>query len=302
MSYLDYLRSLATTRRDKINWNELQTIVDQHEIFDDATIEVWRDDPLFVERAILQHIVDAFQLAIHFEFISGRSNSSQAFAVKSPDGSASCFFLDEVLDMSIMEVFLTVWAAVYNPEYTDLCKGKLSSLFKDRLIERTRYSCNAVDIIKDTHMSERAIVQAFDMYWSAWTFVAGHELFHIMNREPLTVREEEFKADRFGFQVLIRFINDQKKSLLPKELDCFYQDYYLVPCMLMYLFRALDLVRKNDTRYGDEDVHPSPEDRMQAIIDLFDSDVPDDMDTENGNAFLATFLDTFDLLRVSNDV
>lgn len=83
MSYLDYLRSLATTRRDKINWNELQTIVDQHEIFDDATIEVWRDNPLFVERAILQHIVDAFQLAIHFEFISGRSNSSQAFAVKS---------------------------------------------------------------------------------------------------------------------------------------------------------------------------------------------------------------------------
>lgn len=36
---------------------------------------------------------------------------------------------------------------------------------------------------------------------------------------------------------------------------------------------------------------------MQAIIDLYDlGDIPDDMDTTNGNAFLKTFLDRFDEL------
>lgn len=36
---------------------------------------------------------------------------------------------------------------------------------------------------------------------------------------------------------------------------------------------------------------------MQAIIDLYDlGDIPDDMDTTNGNAFLTTFLDRFDEL------
>jgi hypothetical protein len=36
---------------------------------------------------------------------------------------------------------------------------------------------------------------------------------------------------------------------------------------------------------------------MQALIDLFDTDVPDDMDTENGNAFLSAFLDAVELIN-----
>ena len=75
-----------------------------------------------------------------------------------------------------------------------------------------------------------------------------------------------------------------------------YEEFYLVPCMPMYVFCAMDLLRKDSFKYGDDDYHPSPEERFQAIVDLFDSDVPDDMDTKNGNSFLKTFLDTFDLL------
>ena len=192
---------------------------------------------------------------------------------------------------------MTVWAAEYRPECFDLCKKHLKELIDDKLVRRVNSSDDRMDIIQETQMPDRAVQQAFDMYWAAWTFVVGHEMFHILKHEDLSNREEEFRADRFGFQVLIRLIEEQKAGTLPKELDCYYEEYYLVPCMLMHIFGAMDRFRAGQEKYGGDEDYPSPEERMQAIIDLYDvGDVPDDMDTENGNAFLATFLDRFDEL------
>ena len=62
----------------------------------------------------------------------------------------------------------------------------------------------------------------------------------------------------------------------------------------------VDIRRKDDTgkqmEITPDDVHALRE-RMQALIDLFDTDVPDDMDTENGNAFLSAFLDAVELIN-----
>ncbi len=298
MSYLDLLRTLTTNRAERVNWNELQTIVTNHGIYDEDVVDIWRKDPLYIERKILNYAVEAFNLRVNFEFILGMGGYSSAFMFKMTDGTASGLFLDEVLDLSIMEVFLTVWAVVYKPEFKNLCKDKLKYLLKERLVERVKYSRKnpMVDIIQETDMSDLAVIQAFDMYWATWTFVIGHELYHLINREVLSVREEEFRADRFGFQLLLRFIKDQKEGILPKEIDCFYEEYYLAPCMLMYTFRAMDRYRTVPLHYGDSNSYPSPEERMQFIIDLFETDVPDDMDTTKGNAFLTTFLDNFDYI------
>ena len=96
---------------------------------------------------------------------------------------------------------------------------------------------------------------------------------------------------------MIKLIEEQKEGTIPEELDCYYEEYYLVPCMLMYIFSAMDRFKAGPLEYGRDDQHPSPEERMQAIIDLYDlGDIPDDMDTTNGNAFLTTFLDRFDEL------
>ena len=294
MSYLDYLRSLTTDRKYSIRIDELQRIAESREIFDEHFIDIWQKDTLYMERLILNHIVDSFQLAIHFEYIEGASFSSNAFVYKQTDGLASGLFLDEVLDLSILGIFVTVWAGVYKPEYLDLCREELSFLIRDVLVDRKSSYISGMDIIQATQMPNRAVVQAFDMYWCAWTFVIGHEMFHIINRDQLSVREEEFKADRFGFQVLIKFIEEQRKGKIAKGLDCYYEEYYLVPCMLMYIFQAMDEVRIDSPVYGSDNCHPSPEDRMQAIIDLFDTDIPEDMETVNGNEFLNTFLDSFD--------
>lgn len=301
MSYLEYLRSLITGRRQNISIDELQRIAESREIFDVQFVDTWKKDPVYIERLILNQIADSFQLATHFEFIEGASSSSNAFVVKPTDGEASALFLDEVLDLSILGIFITVWACAYKPKHLELCRKELSTLIKDVLVDRKSSYIGGMDIIQVTQMPNRAVTQAFDMYWCAWTFVIGHEIFHILNREELSVREEEFKADQFGFQVLIKFIEEKRQGKMINELDCFYEEYYLVPCMLMYIFRAMDEVRVNPPKYGSNDFHPSPEERMQAIIDLFDTDIPEDLDTTNGNAFLSTFLDTFDRLWVKEN-
>ena len=296
MNYLDYLRSLEAWRIPH-DPKPYYDIAGSRPIFDEAFIDKWIDDPLYIERLILNHVVETFHLSVYFEFILGNGNDSNALSYKRTDGTASALFLDKVLDFSIMEVFLTVWAAEYKPQYFDKCKKRLEDLIINKLVKRENANDDRMDIIQETQMPDKAVVQAFDMYWAAWTFVVGHELFHIVNREKLSKREEEFRADRFGFQVLIRLIEEQKAGVIPEGLDCFYEEYYLVPCMLMYIFRALDMFRTDHVRYGGDAIHPSPEERMQAIIDLYDiGDIPDDMDTTNGNAFLSTFLDRFDEL------
>lgn len=294
MSYLDYLRTLTTKK--SIDYNELHRWVNSRTIFDQSFIYTLQKEPLYMERAILNHVVDTFQLAIYFEYISGISGESNAFAYKRTDGTASGLFLDEILDLSILDIFLIIWARAYKPEYHDLCREQLLFLIQDILVNRKVSRNDVVNIIREAHMPDLAVVQAFDMYWCAWTFVIGHELFHIINREKLSTRDEEFKADQFGFQVLIRLIEERKAGIIPQELDCYYEEFYLVPCMLMYIFRAVDLLRKDSFKYGVDDYHPSPEERFQAIVDLFDSDIPDDMDTDIGNSFLNTFLDIFDQL------
>ena len=54
------------------------------------------------------------------------------------------------------------------------------------MVNRIASRNDVVDIIREANMPDLAVVQAFDMYWCAWTFVIGHELFHIINREKLS--------------------------------------------------------------------------------------------------------------------
>ena len=43
--------------------------------------------------------------------------------------------------------------------------------------------------------------------------------------------------------------------------------------------------------------HPSPEDRQKHIFEMFDTEVPDDFDTTQGNEILNIFLDSMDKLK-----
>lgn len=275
---------------------ETEAYVRSRDIFDGEVLKSLQREPDLIERIILTRIVESFGLEIHFEYISGVGRESRATAYAGSGSTRSVFYLDMVLDKALIYLFLTVIAAIYHPEEADQCREIFRFLIRDVLTNRKSTDGDWKDIIKDLHLDDRAIVQAFGLYWSAWTFMAGHEICHLAEQEGLSVREDEFRADRFGFRALIRFIQEQKAGVLPAELDCFYEEYYLAPCMLMEIFREMDRFREKMPAYGGDDCHPSPEERMQALFDLFDTDVPDDMDTENGNAFLNAFLDAVELI------
>lgn len=299
MDYLEYLRSFPTVRADDSVKDIIAGVIESRSIFDGQYLGTYMKDPFYIERKILTHIVDLFQMKIHFEYISGNSGRTRVFAYKRISDEPSGLFLDEVLDFSLIDAFLTVWAAAYCPKEIEVCRGYFNFLLKDVLINRDRFNNKRTLIIQKVEMPDIAVEQATDLYWAAWTFMVGHELFHLINQEHLTTREEEFQADHFGFLVLIRMIGEQKSGAIPEEMASFYEEVYLAPCMLLEIFRIMDSYADTPAKYGADDCHPSPKERFDAIVDLYDTGITDDIDTENGNAFLNTFLDTVDLLTAS---
>lgn len=295
MDYVQfYFRSPGELDPDR---RETEEYVQSLDIFDGEVLNALQREQDIIERIILTHILESFGLEIDFEYVRGVAEKSGAAVYIGPGETQPILFVDMVLDKSMICLFLTVLSACYHPQELEKYRSIFRFFVRDVLVDRKETDSDWDDIIKEMYIDDRAITQAYGIYWAFWTFMVGHEIYHIANPVDLSTREDEFLADRFGFQVLIRFIQEQKTGMLPKELDCFYEEYYLVPCMLMEFIRNMDLYREKMPAYGRDDCHPSPEERIQALIDLFDTDVPDDMDTEYGNAFLNAFLDAVELFN-----
>jgi len=51
---------------------------------------------------------------------------------------------------------------------------------------------------------------AMDTFWTAWTFIIGHELYHLQYNNPQGL-EDELNADTYGYQILMHMMLEQKK-------------------------------------------------------------------------------------------
>ena len=119
----------------------------------------------------------------------------------------------------------------------------------------------------------------------------------MISNDDLSVLQEEYNADKDGYQILLRMMEDQKKGRIPENIRVYYEYLYLSPVMLFAFFETLDEYRNMkgiSINYLD---HPSPENRQKHIFEMFDTDVPDDFDTKQGNEILNIFLDSMDKLK-----
>lgn len=67
--------------------------------------------------------------------------------------------------------------------------------------------------------------------------------------------------------------------------------------MLFVFFELLDEYRRMigmNVKYVD---HPTPEQRQSHIFEMFDTDIPNDFHTEQGNELLNIFLDAVESLK-----
>lgn len=84
----------------------------------------------------------------------------------------------------------------------------------------------------------------------------------------------------------------QKKNEVPEELQVFWEDQYLSPIILFEMFRLFDVYSElKGKKIGYQD-HPTPKERQDNIFSMFKDDIPEEMNTEEGNKVLNLVLNS----------
>lgn len=265
--------------------------------FDSDVVSQYIENPLFVERKIIDSILDLENIHLDVEYLSVYSKQMNAAGASSEDDKA--IVVDELWSYTALSFFLTVLSLAYDSgkeNFTRCIKNCFVLLdLQGRKHEIGVHSLN--DIEQMISLPANIMNLAMDSFWTAWTFMIGHELYHLTEKDDAgNGMQEELDADAYGYKVLIGMIEAQKRGFIPEEIRIFYEDYYLAPVMLFEYFRFLDQYRSlcgESAVYAD---YPSPQQRQEQIFNLFDDCIPDSFDTTMGNEVLNLFLDTSELL------
>lgn len=264
---------------------------------DEQVLGLYKKDPSFIEKQILQCIMDLNQINVDIDYLSRYAQQLNATSIIGE--TDKLLFVDELMEYTMLSFFITIYSLENNKskENFERCFKNCFVLLDLQGEKHTIGSHNIQELEKMSRLPMHLMNLATDTYWTAWTFLIGHELFHLTNETEMPAYEEEMKADAYGYSVLIQMILAQKENKIPEEIQVFHEYMYLSPIMLLEYYRLRDFYRElcgKEIQYED---HPKPEERQDHLFELFDTYVPDDMNTEEGNALLNIFLDNIDILR-----
>ena len=265
--------------------------------YDSDVVDQYMNNPQFVEKEIITYILNMEGLDLDMEYLSLYGRQMNAAAKK--EGEDSVIYMDELLTYTTLSFFLTIYSYAYDnsEENTNRCVKNMYSLLEIQGNHHAIAVHSISEILEMITLPKNIVDLAADTFWTAWTFIIGHELFHLTVNEKMPALLEEYNADTYGYQILLRMMEEQKKGKIPENIRVYYEYLYLSPVMLFACFEALDEYRSMkgiEINYLD---HPSPEDRQKHIFEMFDTEVPDDFDTTQGNEILNIFLDSMDKLK-----
>ena len=141
-------------------------------------------------------------------------------------------------------------------------------------------------------LPENLMHTAMDNYWTIWTFLIGHELYHAIHPEDRNGKDTELRADQYAYRLLINLIMQQKKNEVPEELQVFWEDQYLSPIILFEMFRLFDVYSELKGKKIVYQDYPTPKERQDNIFSMFKDDIPEEMNTEEGNKVLNLILNS----------
>jgi len=264
--------------------------------FDNTILDRYKAEPQFLERKMLKSILSVCDIDIQPELLN--LYQQQMNAAGASQGSEQVIMIDELLSYSFISFVMTVFSL-----NNDTSSANFERCVKNFVVlldlqgRRKEIGTHSVDDLEKLMLMPSNLIHlSMDTYWTAWTFVIGHELYHLTQHDDNDQMQEELNADRYGYQVLMKMIDAQRNGDIPDDLRAFYQELYLSPVMLFEYFKAVDWYCGLIGHERDYVDYPSPERRQEQIFDLFESEVPDWMDTEQGNELLNTFLDTVEIL------
>ena len=114
----------------------------------------------------------------------------------------------------------------------------------------------------------------------------------LLRREFDQGSHTELRADQYAYRLLINLIMQQKKNEVPEELQVFWEDQYLSPIILFEMFRLFDVYSELKGKKIVYQDHPTPKERQDNIFSMFKDDIPEEMNTEEGNKVLNLILNS----------
>ena len=151
---------------------------------------------------------------------------------------------------------------------------------------------NETQLYEMSLLPENLMHTAMDNYWTIWTFLIGHELYHAIHPEDRNGKDTELRADQYAYRLLINLIMQQKKNEVPEELQVFWEDQYLSPIILFEMFRLFDVYSELKGKKIVYQDYPTPKERQDNIFSMFKDDIPEEMNTEEGNKVLNLILNS----------
>jgi len=267
------------------------------EAFDQSVVDIYKVDPNFIEKKIINYITEIENINLDLQYLSLYSQQLNAFSFSNE--CESVIFADELIQYTMISFFITVFSLVDDKsrENFERCLKNFIVLLDLQGKKNIIGSHNIDDLVYMSMVPTNVMHLAMDTYWTAWTFIISHEIYHLLNKKELSDYDEELEADTYGYRVLMQLISAQKESKVPKEIKVYYEHLYLSPMMLMEYYKLLDFYKELCGEKLTNNTHPNPIKRQEHLFSLFDSLVPENMDTELGNDLYNSFLDVIDLVR-----
>lgn len=155
----------------------METVQEQNdEAYEMETIDHYFQHPQFVEQRIIRYVLAMTNIELDMGYISLYARQMNASAIKAENDKV--IFVDELPMYTALSYFLTVFSHAYDhrEQNTKRRVNSLLDLLQIQGKERTIGVHNLQDVLGMITLLRNVLDLAMDRFWSAWTFMVGHEI------------------------------------------------------------------------------------------------------------------------------
>ena len=259
-------------------------------VIDEAILNRAYEEEDYVDEKMLGLVLKALKIDEPVQYITRYIRNMNAFHAN----GTKVVVVDELLEYTLISFLFTMYSLENNrsEENVTRCMKNFYVLEDLQNGKREIGTHNETPLYEMSLLPENLMHTAMDNYWTIWTFLIGHELYHAIHPEDRNGKDTELRADQYAYRLLINLIMQQKKNEVPEELQVFWEDQYLSPIILFEMFRLFDVYSELKGKKIVYQDYPTPKERQDNIFSMFKDDIPEEMNTEEGNKVLNLILNS----------
>ena len=204
-------------------------------VIDEAILNRAYEEEDYVDEKMLGLVLKALKIDEPVQYIPRYIRNMNAFHAN----GTKVVVVDELLEYTLISFLFTMYSLENNrsEENVTRCMKNFYVLEDLQNGKREIGTHNETQLYEMSLLPENLMHTAMDNYWTIWTFLIGHELYHAIHPEDRNGKDTELRADQYAYRLLINLIMQQKKNEVPEELQVFWEDQYLSPIILFEMFK-----------------------------------------------------------------